>query len=166
MFIVVYTNGASDEGAHAAGGLIFAPFLDRPHYFSAHVPRKLTDHWLETMKHIIGPVELCGVVAARYIWRLMLVKAKVIWYIDSFVAMDACMKGVSSNEKMRRLLLAWEEAEALGHVWSRNTRVSSKSNPAGEPSRGEPMSIPCKHELARRVSATRACKRHARSIVA
>ena len=136
MPIVVYTDGASDEGIHAVGGLIFAPFLDRPRFFSVHVPRKLTDHWLETMKHIIGPVELYAVVAARYIWRHILVKAKVIWYIDSFVAMDACIKGVSSNEKMRRLLLAWEEAEALGHVWSWFTRVPSKSNPADEPSRG------------------------------
>ena len=78
------------------------------------MPRKLTDHWLETMKHIIGPVELYAVVAARYIWRHILVKAKVIWYIDSFVAMDACIKGVSSNEKDEAVALGMGRSGSLG----------------------------------------------------
>ena len=57
--------------------------------------------------------------------------------VDNYGAMDAYIKGTSTNAQIRRILLAFEEAECLHHSWPWLSRVSSKSNCADDPSRGE-----------------------------
>ena len=134
--ILVFTDGASEAQSNAVGGIIISPFLPRPRFFGVHVPNKLVELWRTTMKHIIGPVELYAIVLARHVWNSHMMGGKTIFFIDSYVAMDSCIRGTSSNEKLRRLLLSMEEIDARGHAWGWYCRVPSKSNPADEPSRG------------------------------
>ena len=63
------------------------------------------------MKRVIGPVELYAVGLARCTWHECLVQGKSICFVDSYAALDSCIKGTSTNDKFRRLLLAFEEAD-------------------------------------------------------
>ena len=139
--LLVYTDGASEQDLHTVGGILVAPRATRCRYFSAHVPKRLVAVWKETMKHVIGPVELYAVVLARYTWHEYLVQGKSIYFVDSYAALDSCIKGTSTNDKFRRLLLAFEEADLRGHTWSLFSRIPSKSNPADDPSRGERSTV-------------------------
>ena len=61
--LLVYTDGASEQDLRTVGGILVAPHVTQRRCFSAHAV------WKETMKHVIGPVELYAVVLARYIWH-------------------------------------------------------------------------------------------------
>ena len=87
--LLVYTDGASEQDLHTVGGILVAPRVTQCRYFSAHVPKRLVAVWKETMKHVIGPVELYAVVLARYTWHE---------YVDSYAALDSCIKGTSTND--------------------------------------------------------------------
>ena len=137
--LLVYTDGASEQDLHTVGGILVAPHVTQCRYFSAHVPKRLVAVWKETMKHVIGPVELYAVVLARYTWHEYLVQGKSIYFVDSYAALDSCIKGTSTNDKF--LLLAFEEADLRGHTWSWFSRIPSKSNPADDPSRGERSTV-------------------------
>ena len=93
--------------------------------------------WAHDMKHVIGPVEAYAVLVARLVWHQFIAGAHAVFHVDNYGAMDAYIKGTSTNAQIRRILLAFEEAECLHHSWPWFSRVPSKSNCADDPSRGE-----------------------------
>ena len=55
--VLVFTDGASEEGCHTIGGVLVFPDESEPRFFGSYVPDALVEKWFSTMKHIIGP---CG----------------------------------------------------------------------------------------------------------
>ena len=83
------------------------------------------------MKHIIGPVELYAIVA-KHVWH-----GKTIFFIDSYVAMDSCIRGRHRTRSYEGFFYQWRRLTLVGMLGDGTaSRVPSKSNPADEPSRG------------------------------
>ena len=81
---LVFTDGASEDELHTIGGVII--FEGGSQYFGCHVPRALTEMWLESSKHIIGMVELNGALVARATWDSQLANRKPILFVDNNAA--------------------------------------------------------------------------------
>ena len=132
--ILVFTDGASEADCHTVGGVLVFPDETCPRFFGADVPGSLVDKWFSAMKHIIGPVETYALVVARSVWH-HLVGKKCIYFCDNYGAMDAFIKGTSSNSDIRELLLCFEKLECNGSHWPWFSRVPSASNCADDPTR-------------------------------
>ena len=148
--VLVFTDGASEGDLHTVGGVLFDPELDRPEFFSGVLPQALVEDWQESMKHVIGPVELYAVVLARSVWSTALSQRRCVFFIDNSSAMDACIKGTSPSPAFRKLLLEFERLELREPCWPWFTRVPSESNVADGPSRGD-FAIVCDVFHGRRV---------------
>ena len=148
--VLVFTDGASEGDLHTVGGVLFDPELDRPEFFSGVLPQALVEDWQESMKHVIGPVELYAVVLARSVWSTALSQRRCVFFIDNSSAMDACVKGTSPSPAFRKLLLEFERLELREPCWPWFTRVPSESNVADGPSRGD-FAIVCDVFHGRRV---------------
>ena len=119
------------------GGVLVFPDQTGPRFFGPDVPRALVDKWFAAMKHIIGPVETYALVVARSLWHQYLVGKRRIFFChnDNYGAMDAFIKGSSSNADIRELLLCFEKLECNGSHWPWFSRVPSASNCADDPTR-------------------------------
>ena len=133
----VFTDGASEGVSNTVGGVLHRRGSKQVRFFACEVPPELVRAWAGDMKHIIGPVEAYAVLVARTVWHQFLANKYVVFHVDNYGAMDAYIKGTSTNPQIRRILLAFEEAECLRHTWPWFSRVPSKSNSADDPSRGE-----------------------------
>jgi len=71
--VLVFTDGASEEGCHTIGGVSVFPDESEPRFFGSYVPEVLVEKWFSTMKHIIGPVEAYALLVARAVWHKHLV---------------------------------------------------------------------------------------------
>ena len=103
--------------------------------FGANVPGSLVNDWFSAMKHIIGPVETYALVVARSVWHQHLVSKRCIYFCDNYGAIDAFIKGSSSNSDIRKLLLCFEQLECNVSHWPWFSRVPSASNCADDPTR-------------------------------
>ena len=133
--VLVFTDGASEEGCHTIGGVLVFPDESEPRFFGSYVPDALVEKWFSTMKHIIGPVEAYALLVARAVWHKHLVGRRCIYFVDNYGAMDAFIRGSSSNAELRELLLCFEKLECNGFHWPWFTRVPSASNCADDPTR-------------------------------
>ena len=131
----VFTDGASEGASNTVGGVLHRRGCKHVRFFSCEVPPELVKAWAGDMKHIIGPVEAYAVLVARTLWHQFLANHHVVFHVDNYGAMDAFIKGTSSNAQIRRILLAFEEAEYLHHTWPWFSRVPSRSNCADDPSK-------------------------------
>ena len=139
--VVVFTDGACEQdetGRYVAtvGGVIYVDGM-RPKFFGGKLSPRLVDKWLENKKHVIGLVELYAVVLARSVWAEHLVDRRVVYFVDNIPAMRTLIRGTSSEQDWRSVLLLYEELESVGHTFPWIARVPSKSNIADYPSRGE-----------------------------
>ena len=135
--ILIFTDGASEGDSNTVGGFLINRDLDVVEFFACNVPDTLVRQWQVEMKHIIGPVELYGVVLARHLWHTQLVGKHCLYFVDNYAAMDACIRGSSGSPIFRQLLLSFEKDELQGQTWYWFTRVPSPSNAADEPSRSK-----------------------------
>ena len=133
--ILVFTDGASEVDCHTVGGVLVFPDETCPRFFGANVPGSLVDKWFSAMKHIIGPVETYALLVARSVWHQHLVGKRCIYFCDNYGAMDAFIKGTSSNSDIRELRLCFEKLECNGSHWPWFSRVPSASNCADDPTR-------------------------------
>ena len=117
------------------GGVLVFPDETCLRFFGANVPGSLVDEWFSAMKHIIGPVETYALLVARSVWHQHLVGKRCIYFCDNYGAMDAFIKGTSSNSDIRELLLCFEKLECNGSHWPWFSRVPSASNCADDPTR-------------------------------
>ena len=105
-----------------------------PALVGANVSGSLVNDWFSAMKHIIGPVET-SLVVVRSVWHQHLVSKRCIYFCDNYGAIDAFIKGSSSNSDIRKLLLCFEQLECNGSHWPWFSRVPSTSNCADDPTR-------------------------------
>lgn len=117
--IQVFTDGAcepdKDGRYHATvGGVIYVD--GHREFFGGSLSESLVQEWLSSKKRIIGLVELYAVLLARVHWASFLEGRKVVYYIDNMAAMQALIKGSSSDPAWRDTLRLFEEAEAKGQV--------------------------------------------------
>ena len=96
-------------------------------WFGANVPGSLVNDWFSAMKHIIGTVETYALVVARSVWHQHLVGKRCMYFCDNYGAMDAFIKGSSSNSDIRKLLLCFEQLECNGSHWSWFSRVPRRA---------------------------------------
>ena len=130
----VFTDGAAEGDSYTIGGVLHRKGEDEVWFFACKVPEALVREWAHDMKHVIGPVEAYAVLVARLVWHKFIAGAHAVFRVDNYGAMDAYIKGTSTNAQIRRILLAFEEAECLHHFWPWFSRVPSKSNCADDPS--------------------------------
>ena len=131
----VFTDGASEGASNTVGGVLHRRGCKHVRFFSCEVPPELVRAWAGDMKRIIGPVEAYAVLLARTVWHQFLANHHVVFHVDNYGAMDAYIKGTSTNAQIRQILLAFEEAECLHHTWPWFSRVPSKSNCGDDPSK-------------------------------
>ena len=72
--------------------------------FAGNVPDTLVKQWQVEMKHVIGPMELYRVVLARHLWHTQLVGKHCLYFVDTYAAMDACIRGSLGSPIMFQLL--------------------------------------------------------------
>ena len=128
-----FTDGASEETNHTIGGVVMIG--ETVEYFSCSIPEVLVAEWAQSYLHFIGLVELYAILVARMLWPAYIDGSRAIFFIDNKSAVDACIKGTSGSQPVRRLLLCWEKLEEASRSWAWFTRVPSQSNPSDEPSR-------------------------------
>ena len=133
----VFTDGSSEGRNHFIGGILFSSLSGPTRFFACEVPATLAERWQSDMMHIIGPVETYAVAVARCVWEIALKGCRCVYYIDNYGALDAFIKGFSSNAYMSDILLSFEQRELSGPSWPWFTRVPSESNCADDPSRAQ-----------------------------
>ena len=133
----VFTDGSSEGRNHFIGGILFSSLSGPTRFFACEVPATLAERWQSDMMHIIGPVETYAVAVARCVWDFALRGCRCVYYIDNYGALDAFIKGFSSNAYMSDILLSFEQRELSGPSWPWFTRVPSESNCADDPSRAQ-----------------------------
>ena len=140
--VLVFTDGACEtvDGRLLAtvGGIIFDPASKLlPSAFGCIVPDKVVRAWMnEGKEHPVPQTELYAVVLARFVWKEELDGKRVIYFVDNQGTLDACIKGYSRVESMRRLLLELEQIDSSRPAIPWFARVPSASNIADLPSRG------------------------------
>ena len=72
-------------------------------YFSCSIPEVLVAEWAQSYLHFIGLVELYAILVARMLWPAYIDGSRAIFFIDNKSAMDACIKGTSGSQPVRRL---------------------------------------------------------------
>ena len=134
---VIFTDGSSEGDAHWIGGVFFSTAFSKPKFFASKVHPRAVSEWSRDMKHIIGPVELYAVIAARLHWHQFISGQCIVYYVDNYPVLDALIKGTSTAVTFRDLLACYERKELHGYSWAWFSRVPSESNCADAPSRGE-----------------------------
>ena len=119
------------------GGVFFSTAFSKPKFFASKVHPRAVSEWSRDMKHIIGPVELYAVIAARLHWHQFISGQCIVYYVDNYPVLDALIKGTSTAVTFRDLLACYERKELHGFSWAWFSRVPSESNCADAPSRGE-----------------------------
>jgi hypothetical protein len=134
-----FTDGSADGvllQTVGVGGLYLPPDGGRPEYFSELVPAWLVAEWQSTgSKQCIMQGELLPVIIAKRLWKVQAQSARCITYVDNDSAREALVKGSSTNEFSRTLLMhsVIEDAKSRALHWY--SRVSSEGNPSDGPSR-------------------------------
>lgn len=136
---LIFTDGALeyvDGKASATMGAVFIPPSGRTEVFGCKVPDEILAGWqVDGKTHVIGLVELYACVVAYLFWKPLISSSRLILFVDNWPALDALVKGTSSQHAWRQLLLLLEDpCEDYFMLWV--ARVPSKSNVADYPSRG------------------------------
>ena len=133
--IVVFTDGASEDGSNTWGALVH--FDEHRRVVAAGtVPERFVDEWKEHKTAIILEVELYPILLIKHRYAEELHDRKVIWFIDNDAARDGLISGSSHSETAQDIIYTYYNCERERPSFSWFARVPSKSNPADAPSRG------------------------------
>ena len=141
MPVVIFTDGSLeyDNGKHVTGigGVCILP-SGHVEIFGAAVPQEILDDWTENddKDHVIGLIELYAVLTALHTWSRHITLERVVVFVDNWPAVDALVKGVSTQRTWRDLLMTFETLDEKQQSLHWFARVPSSSNPADPPSRG------------------------------
>ena len=141
MPVVIFTDGSLeyDNGKRVAGigGVCILP-CGHVEIFGAEVPQEILDDWTENddKDHVIGLIELYAVLTALHTWSRHITLERVVVFVDNWPAVDALVKGVSTQRTWRDLLMTFEILDEKQQSLHWFARVPSSSNPADPPSRG------------------------------
>ena len=134
--VVVFTDGAYEEGRCSCGAMIFDEARGKREFFGFIVEPSIVNQWRsEGSKQPIALAELLPVVLAKFVWADHLVGKHVIYFVDNNAVMFQLISGSAKNRFGRILLLHAAKADLANRAISWYTRVPSPSNPADGPSR-------------------------------
>ena len=158
--ILIFTDGAAEEGQASYGALMIDPSDPKSsEFFSGVVDANAMKKWKsEGSSHPVAHSEMLPLVSARLLWSDRLRHRKALMFVDNTSVVDAAIKGWSKVPFLRHALrmLCQEEACNPSLIWY--ARVPSISNPADAPSRGRDEV--CWAEFgARKVDASDAVRR-------
>ena len=140
--VVIFTDGSFEpdkancfEETGVGGIMLRADH--KPEVFGCKVPAELLRRWHEAGKqHLIGQIELYGVLLAKFLWRQQLSNMRSFFYIDNWGVLDCVIPGTSQDATWRDMLLKMGEIDAAHPSLTWAARVPSESNPADPPNRG------------------------------
>ena len=143
--VLIFTDGSLEyeDGKPIAkiGGVCITP--NATSVFGATVPESLMRAWSEdgAKEHVIGLVELYGVLVALNTWNDLICNERILIFVDNWPVVDALVKGTSSQATWRDMLMVFEKLDEKQQSLHWVGRVPSSSNPADPPSRGTLDSI-------------------------
>ena len=138
--VVIFTDGftpdprSSDVLPDRVGAVMFDRRLRRPVQFTATVPNKIKERWLQRATQIV-PVEMIATILALETFSERVRGADIILLIDSEAVEGSLVKGYSSKDDLCRIIsLFWNLAFQLrARIFI--DRVSTDAKPADWPSR-------------------------------
>ena len=97
--VAIFTDGSLEPDKDncleetGVGGIMLR--ADRkPEVFGCKVPAELLRKWHEAGKqHLIGQIELYGVLVAKFLWRQQLSNMRSFFYIDNWGMLDCVIPG-------------------------------------------------------------------------
>ena len=134
--VLVFTDGAYEEGSASAGAIVFHPESAQTWVCQIPVPECLCNLWLaDAGKQIISQVEAWAMLVVRYDFRELLANRQTLAWIDNEAARMSLIKGTSDSPSMRSLARIFHliETSYPAMIWLE--RVASFSNPGDAPSR-------------------------------
>ena len=134
--LVLYTDGAFENGIGTWGALVCDPCSGRRMLFSGQVPRPLIQHWLRSAgSQVICQVEAYALMATLYGLRGSVNDRLILAFIDNEACRYGLIKRASPAVSMARLMaiISLVETSIGCSLWIE--RVPSSSNPADLPSR-------------------------------
>ena len=138
--VLIFTDGSLeyDGGRPIAriGGVCISS--EGTSVFGTAVHESLLDTWSEggIKEHVIGLVELYGVLVALNTWKQIIREERLLIFVDNWPVVDALVKGTSSQTTWRDMLMIFEKMDEEQQSLHWICRVPSHSNPADPPSRG------------------------------
>ena len=142
MPLVLFTDGAcepvGDDISCTVGGVMFDPRGGgQVEVFGAHVSSEVVESWKRAgKKHPVALTELYAVCVARHLWKDRMDDYKCVVFIDNQGDVDALIKGYSSEDTMKSLLILLEKLDGDKPFLPWFCRVPSQSNISDLPSRG------------------------------
>jgi hypothetical protein len=133
--VILYTDGAVEQGEATCGGIIFPPG-GKAEFFSLRIPDEWTKAWSDSgTRHAVAQAEAFPVLVAKLTWAKYLQNAQVLLFTDNEVIRAGLIKGHSANLSTYDILnaIGAEDYKADAVQWV--ARVPSASNPADAPSR-------------------------------
>ena len=97
--VLVFTDGACESKSLLTthGAVLIDPLQQVKKFFGEPVPEPLLDRWRQGGKtQLVGQAEALPVLAAKTLWRLLLVHRKVLWFLDNESAKAAFASGSSA----------------------------------------------------------------------
>eukprot|EP00435_Cladocopium_sp_Y103_P013398 s4340_g3.t1 len=139
---VIFTDGAcetsGDDVVCTIGGVLFDPSCaNGVQAFGTYVCEETVGAWkLAGKKHPVAQTELYAECVARFVWKDHIDSRKCLFFIDNQGDLDALIKGYSSEDSMKRLLVMLEKLDGQKPCLPWYCRVPSQSNIRDLPSRG------------------------------
>ena len=135
--VIIFTDGSFEPDKTSCfedtgvGGVMLRP----GHWVQG--PADLLRRWHDAGKqHLIGQIELYGVLLAKFLWRQELSNRRSFFFIDNWGVLDCVIPGTWKDATWREMLLQMEEIDAAHPSLTWAARVPSESNLADPPSRG------------------------------
>ena len=135
--IILYTDGAYENGAATWGAILLDPSTGARWMFHGTVCRTLCDHWRKHAgQQIICEIEAFAVALVLYGLRGSLHGRCIISFIDNDAARFGFIRRSSPSQCMFNIICIVTLLEAILETSLWYERVPSKSNPSDLPSRG------------------------------
>ena len=140
--ILVFTDGAWEDGEAGIGAVIIDTASGSKWVLSDKVPNSLIDAW----RHLVGEqlicqIELYAMVAVRWMYKDLMRDRRTLWWVDNEAARFSTIRGLSPSVTMRTLVREFYNRDLSHPMFSWIERVPSYSNPADGPSRSSPEEI-------------------------
>ncbi|CAJ1408832.1 unnamed protein product [Effrenium voratum] len=137
--LVIFTDGAWDNGVGGLGVVVVDTATDERLVLSGSVPQKLINYWkVKVGEQLICQIELFAVLWARWRFRDLIRDRRTIFWIDNESARFSLIKGVSPSLTMQCLVREFYLMDVEHPAFSWFERVPSSSNVADAPSRRDP----------------------------
>ena len=135
---VIFTDGAC-EGAEkkvgSIGGVNFDPAGRCRGFFGASVPETYMQRLLKNSLNPIYELEILPVLMSLFIWKSVIARSQVVFYLDNDAARSGLIKGAGATLEASELIREFTCHEMQLQCMTWFARVPTHSNVADGPSR-------------------------------